>query len=468
MDVPDKVQETFSRLKESIDYVIVLRKINDHFYVYKASSRWDKKEKRVKSSQQYIGRITEHGAFIKRAEEYEKSALERARILLEAHGATVDFPGEKDSRSKEINAATENSSEEDIGEVDKKILMCLSMNSRMPMSKLARIVGISEQNAYYRVKALEKRFGIKYILEINPEKLGYSSYLFLIKFLESVPPTDDIKRLFESNYKVQFVAVTKGEYDIMAYMLDVSSTEVINILAELLLKTELGKYKARWNLIPYAMAYSFVPLRENFIENALKSLIWKKNRHALTSTQEKLRYREYLILKELNLDSSESFSEIDKKYKFNEGTARYTYRNLLEEGIIVRSTITMTKLQIKYVGIIVIEDLHGRLIAETRHNFLTETISYGPIINKYCLGGNIAVPMGAIALMPIFEEGYLEYTAKKIEEELQGSLVKTSIITDIIIGSLCYRRFDNNYSKQQHKLLTEYKKLNPQKLIDYT
>ena len=463
-NVPDKVQETFSRLKESVDYVIVLRKLNGHFYVYKASSRWDKKEKRVKSSQQYIGRITEQGAFIKRAEEYEKSALERARVLLEAHGATVDFPGVQDSKSR-IDTATDSSNEE-ISEVDKKILMCLSMNSRMPMSKLAGIVGISEQNAYYRVKALEKRFGIKYILEIDTEKLGYSSYLLLIKFLESIPPIEELKKLFEDNYKIQFVAVTKGEYDIIAYVLDVNNSEVMDIMVNLLLKTKLGNYKARLSLIPYAKIYSFVPVRDNFIEIALKSLIWKRNRPALTSAQEKLRYREYLILKELNLDSSTNFSEIDKKYKLNEGTARYTYQNLLEDGIIVRSTITMTKLPMKYVGIIVIEDLHGKLIEETRHNILRDMVSYGSIINKYCLGGNIAVPMGAIILIPIFEYGYLEYSAKKIEEELQGSLVKTSIITDLIIGSLCYRRFDNEHSRQ-HKLLIEYKKLNPQKLADY-
>ena len=453
MDVPDKVQETFSRLKESVDYVIVLRKINDHFYVYKASSRWDKKEKRVKSSQQYIGRITEHGAFIKRAEEYEKSALERARILLEAHGATVDFPGEKDSRSKEINTATENSSEEDIGEVDKKILMCLSMNSRMPMSKLARIVGISEQNAYYRVKALEKRFGIKYILEINPEKFGYSSYLLLIKFLEAVPSIEEVKKLFEYNYKIQFLAITKGEYDIMAYLLDVSSTEVTDMLIQLFFKTELKNFKARLNLMPYSMVYSFIPLRDIFIENALKNLVWRKTRHSQISKPEKLRYREFLILKELNLDGSANFSEIDKKYKLSRGTAGYTYQNLSEDGVIIRSTITMVNLPMKYLGVIFIEDIYGKLVEETRYKLLLDLISYGRIINKYCLGGNIAMPLGAVVLIPIFEDGSLEYAAKHIGEILHGSAIKTAIITDVVIGSLCYRRFDNNYSRQ-YRLLT--------------
>ena len=418
----------------------------------------------MKSSQQYIGRITEHGAFIKRAEEYEKSALERARVLLEAHGATVDFPGVQDSKSR-IDTATDSPNEE-ISEVDKKILMCLSMNSRMPMSKLAGIVGISEQNAYYRVKALEKRFGIKYILEINTEKLGYSSYLFLIKFLESIPPIEELKKLFEDNYKIQFVAVTKGEYDIMAYMLDVSSTDVINILAELLLKTELGNYKARWNLIPYAMAYSFVPLRDNFIENALKSLVWKRTKQGLITKYVNLRYREFLILKELNLDSSLGFPEIDKKYGLNKGTSRYVYQELLREGIIIRPTTTLTNLSIKYIGVIVIEDLYGKLIEETRHKILFDMISYNTIVNKYCLSGNIAMPFGAIGLIPIFKEGYLEHTADYVEKELHGSSVKTMIITEVIIGSLCYRRFDNSYSRQ-YKLLIEYKKLNSQKLVDY-
>ncbi|MCL5675476.1 MAG: AsnC family protein, partial [Candidatus Marsarchaeota archaeon] len=152
-ELPEKVSEAFYRLKENSSFRIVLQKRNGHYYVYRATTWWDKQEKKVKSSQQYIGRITEYGAFIKRAEEYEKSELDRAIAVLKAHGAVVSFSGEKTVETVGHQYAKQNIGEE-ISEVDKKILMCLSMNSRMPMSKLAGIVGISEQNAYYRVKAL--------------------------------------------------------------------------------------------------------------------------------------------------------------------------------------------------------------------------------------------------------------------------------------------------------------------------
>ena len=64
------------------------------------------------------------------------------------------------------------------------------------------------------------------------------------------------------------------------------------------------------------------------------------------------------------------------------------------------------------------------------------------------------------------QEGTLEYIAEAIRKELQGSIVKTLIVTNIITGLLCYRRFDNTHSKQYARLV-ELGKVEFKGLINY-
>ncbi len=47
-DIPPKVLKTFKRLKMSEEGCIELKKIKGRFYVYRATSEWDKEKKRVR------------------------------------------------------------------------------------------------------------------------------------------------------------------------------------------------------------------------------------------------------------------------------------------------------------------------------------------------------------------------------------------------------------------------------------
>ncbi|MDE1824649.1 MAG: hypothetical protein KGH74_05140, partial [Candidatus Micrarchaeota archaeon] len=149
------------------------------------------------------------------------------------------------------------------------------------------------------------------------------------------------------------------------------------------------------------------------------------------------------------------------------GTSRYTYRALVDREIIKRSTISMTNLKMSYLGMIVISNVYYKAIQENRYKFLKEEIGYGKISNKYSLSGNVGSPTnGAIIFLPITEEEHIEDISKTIEDELQGSTVKSLVVTDIISGFLCHRRFDNTYSRA-YKLLLELKKIEPVILTSY-
>ena len=67
------------------------------------------------------------------------------------------------------------------------VLTTLSMNGRATTPILSRISGLSNSAAYETARRLERRFGIQYMAEVDVEKLGYLSFLVLVKFIDRVP-----------------------------------------------------------------------------------------------------------------------------------------------------------------------------------------------------------------------------------------------------------------------------------------
>ena len=49
---------------------------------------------------------------------------------------------------------------------------------------------------------------------------------------------------------------------------------------------------------------------------------------------------------------------------------------------------------------------------------------------------------------------------------IRGTMTKAMIISRVFVGSLCYRKFDNTYTKQHMSLLRQ-KKVEPEALLKY-
>lgn len=459
--VPEAVKNAFDRLKAEYQFYIVLKRFKDKYYVYRHTGIWDRKLKRTRTKAEYLGRIKDDGLFIKKKLS-AKDDLENAKALIAEHGGEIIW-----YEKKELGGAAPPRKEITVKEADLSLLMALSMNARMPMPKLAAFAGLNEQTAYSRIKTLDERLGIKYLLEIDVEKLGYIRYLILIKFEDDAPMMEEIEEAIKDENRIQFAAITKGDYDVVMYVIDETPLEAHDNLIKLRQKEPFSKYRASWTLTYFAQTYSFMPLRDEFIENILKEKVWHRTKESPRPDKDKLKLREFLILKELNSNSNSNFTLIDQKHNLNKGTSRYAYQALRERGIITRPTISMTKLPIKYVGVILISNMHYKTIQENRYKYLLDEIEYGKVANRYCLTGNIGAPAsGGISFLPVAEDGDFGKAVENIEKELQGSIVRSLVVTDVIIGTLCYRRFDNMYSRQ-YRLLVEFKKLEPAKPTFY-
>lgn len=460
LKVPKKVHDAFNELKDQYDH-IYLKQLRGRFYVYRHTYEWQADTQRSKTIAEYLGKIMPDGVFVKRIVSY-KDEFEKAKALIAAHGGRIIWEEKKEL--KELVPQTPQNVK--IKDTDLKLLMALSMNARMPVSKLADLAGISEHTATSRTKILEEKLGIKYLLELDIEKLGYIKYLILIKFTEDKPTIKELGEAISGEHRILFAAITKGDYDVIMYVMDEDPLTANNNLFRLRTKPSIKNYKAQWNLIYFAEVYSFMPVNDGFIDNILKNRVWHRTKEMPRPAKSQLKYREFALLKELFANSTVNFAYVDKKYGLSNGTSRYTYHTLKEKGIISRPTISMTNLPMQYIGMLLIANVDESKIQEHRYKWLLDEVEYGEIANKYSLVGNVGAPNGSIAFLPITTGNPIDNVAETVYRELQGSIVKSMIITDVLIGSLCYRRFDNNYSRQ-YNTLSVLKKIEPAKLTDY-
>ncbi|MGI0060374.1 MAG: Lrp/AsnC family transcriptional regulator, partial [Nitrosotalea sp.] len=290
MEFPQKVKEAYERLKREYKFFISLKKINGRFYLYKQTTVWNREKKKLKVISTYLGKITDDGMFLKKLEG-ESNDLEIAKQVIVAHGGKITMP--EDANALKLLPIQE----EPEDEKERKILMALSMNARIGASFLGRQIGVTPSIISNRIKNIEKKYKIKYTAEINLEKLAYGEFLVTVKFLGDIPSKEMLKLTFSKEPLIQLVMITKGEYDLLLYVLAKTNDDLKNLIIRL--RTDmLAPYNSLWVGSPISKDFGFIPLRDEFIDTLKESML----------------KREYSVLKELNKNSTEEFAEIDRKY----------------------------------------------------------------------------------------------------------------------------------------------------------
>lgn len=429
---PSAVTKTFERLRSASAGKIYLKQIGGRYYVYRESGTWDKEEKKTRVKSEYLGKILDNGTYVKKMVTYSDE-LEKAKALILERGGNITWP-ERKSDVETINLPSPILLE--ASEIDAKLLMVLSMNARSSFASIGKLVGLSPAAAYARVKNLEKEYGIRYVPEIDVTKLGYLQFFLAVKFLDKMPPVENLRKLLQEEPKIQMAMTLKGEFDLLIYVL-AKNVEELNTNMRLGIFRKMGDYDCTWTTIPFYETYGFIPIRDEFIDFLKDSLL----------------SREYAVLKELNLDGKNEFGEIDKKYGTEEGRSSYSYHKLRNEGKLRRITISLQKLPLKYTGIIM-ETLTNQLRFEKNQKKLLCDIIEKPEsqLNKYLFVCDTVTPYGIMFFVPVFNNLDLDNALEKLSDLERGMKFTTLIVTNVLFGGFCYRKFDNAYSIQQKVL----------------
>jgi DNA-binding Lrp family transcriptional regulator len=446
--LPESVKKTLAVMKGQSRHYVFVNVLRGKYRVYEGTSHFDKEKNRPKMTTKYLGTIIPDGMFIP-----AQHMQYKARVVLTPD--QIKLEGEEIRREASLM----------LNENERKVLMILSMNGRATPKLIGKMLGISPESAHYLVKKLEAKFNIKYFADIAFWKFGLNQFVGFIKFRDRVPSVEEIIKSLGGDPHIQMVALTSGDYDVLFYFLAESNDDALDITYKLQTTTKLADYDALWDSSYFYQYYGAIPVRPEFFE-LLEGKIWRRTTETPTKKKEGLWRREYAVLKELCRDGAMSFAEIDRRNKLEEGGAQYTFTKLKEDGIIRGITISMQNLPIKYNALMFANLVRGSQLVITRKAFLSNIIKYTNYpINKYVLVGDTTFPRSALMIAPIFDEKELEGLSE-FGRDVRGLGVRTLIISRILIGSLCYRLFDNEYSSQW-RILTEMKVIAPKTKIDY-
>ena len=437
MQLPDAVQKTFAQLRLEYPFYIVLSKINGGFYVYRSHTWWDKELKKVRAKTVYLGRIEEDGKFVKKIEQPQPSPVY----------PIADYKLDK---------------------VDETLLTYLSMNCRYPISKIAKTLGLSTNVLVRRKQNLERRFGIRYLASINYLKLGYSTYLIFVNFKDRKPVMEDLKEALKDEPHIQLALSAQGSYDLVLYLLVENSAVLNSVVFQLRNNERLKDYESIWTAVVFDQAYGYVPLRDRFFD-LLEKNVWHRSKTGPRPASDSLMQREFLVLRELNTDGGKPFSDIEKKYNLGHGTCRYVFDKLKEKELLWRSTLTMEGYNVKYQAMILATVINEGSFLRDRQRFLHFIIKdYNAPSNRFALEGDTLSPEGKLFIMPVLKEGELETEIEWLRSQVSGIKLESAIVTNVLVGELCYRKMDNANSEQMNTLIKEYKEERPKNSIDYS
>ena len=119
-----------------------------------------------------------------------------------------------------------------IDEKDKKILKMLTKNARIPYTKIAKEIGLSEGAIRKRVETLEKNGVIKkYVALVDPKKVGYNSMTILgldVEPTKLLSIANEVAKIKEA----RSVYISTGDHMIMAEIWARDGKELSEILAK--------------------------------------------------------------------------------------------------------------------------------------------------------------------------------------------------------------------------------------------
>ncbi|MDE1767836.1 MAG: AsnC family transcriptional regulator [Candidatus Micrarchaeota archaeon] len=452
--LPERIQAALEKIKKSNKHYVDIKVINGRCYVYESTSVWDKQSKSVKKITKYIGRITDNGTFVRVSpRKPELSAAVLKKSLSEEIPVTDVAAQQAAFQGHDVRSG--------IGKYDIAILSALSADGRVTLSELGKAVGLSVSGTDWQRKNVESKYGVQYIAEINVSTLGFLSYVIEVKFENKIPSAEEIKDAFSVEPMVQLVMFTRGDFDLLLFVFVGSGGYISGKIYDLM-RRAISNYDAEWYVVPAYVAQNFVPLRDQFFE-ILKEMVWHKTKEAPRPKENQLLEREFVVLRELNMNGTMDFADIDKKYGFEKGRAQYTYHKLVSKGILKRITINMANLPINYTGVIFVRIINAKDWESHRREILRFVIEEPDTpMNKYSMISDIGTPYGVMFVLPVFDEGDLEIGERGLVSVAGNIKIRSLVVTNIAVGSFCNRKLDKKLTNQ-YKILIDQYRLNPEK-----
>lgn len=212
----------------------------------------------------------------------------------------------------------------------KKVIMkAISENSRISVSELAKEAKCSRNTALSNLKALEEEFGLLYTLDFRKDLLGLTQNHVILAKLGKKPNLRRIHETFKDDERIQFVALTEGDFELLFIVFASSGEEYMKWETNISMKlAEYGPAIEPSQLVTWHIG--FIPMLQDSLEKI------DFGRFGLDDLDKR-------ILLILNANSRANYSEISSALNISHDKARYRFEKIVEAGIVEKFTAVITK-----------------------------------------------------------------------------------------------------------------------------
>lgn len=205
-------------------------------------------------------------------------------------------------------------------ELPYKILMHVYEDSRAPLREIGRSVGISHHTISSVLSDCEKRYDIRYTLDLNLNALGFhSGKLITVKF-GRIPSTDLLKKKLKNDVFVQDAYLASGDFDLLLYVVGLTPEDFQQW--QFKQRVEFSDYKPKVNVSDVTMYMDgFLPVKNELIESS----------NMLSDVEKRV-----LVL--LNENSRMKMKELSEKARLSPTSVFYIMNKLKEKGVIRKYT----------------------------------------------------------------------------------------------------------------------------------
>ena len=226
---------------------------------------------------------------------------------------------------------------------DKKILFALDMNARMPITELAKTVGLSRQVVEYRIKRMQKE-GIIWgaIAVFDSVVVGQKWYRVVFRLLQvNEQEKKDFLDFLANNNHVLWLGEIGGNWDIIVNVV-CEDTFAFNSLLETIVQ-QFGNYIMDYETLIYIDVHdqsrSFI-LHEDKKNKNNNNI---KNKHIRQEFYHTMKFNPSVklddldknIIRALSKNAFASNLELGQKYSVSANTIRNRINQLLENGILL-------------------------------------------------------------------------------------------------------------------------------------
>lgn len=353
-------------------------------------------------------------------------------------------------------------------ELKARIRRLLSVDARISMQDLANTLKTTKVNAYSLFNEVASEYSMRFVPEISIDKLwkwefikrarlrtkrgilaeaveelpltGFGEYVVFVKFIGRKPPDEEMVKAIGSSYAAQFAAKTRGEYDLVIYVVERSYEDAIRFT------DTLNKNLSKYDMLAYTGrvwgSFGFFPVSKKLVEE-----------FDIFDTYKNLLFG-------LLGGGRDTFTDIGKN--FNQGPAQmlYAYDRLARTEILKRLTYFETRPRgaISVLALVKIKNAKAFEEAWSRW-FIRLAKEYEKRENECVFMCDMPSPKGRIVIANFANKKAAGRFFSAMRNMLRCSEISKLWISKVLLGNLGVRDFDMRYTPLYRSL--ERRKLVP-------